>query len=133
MRHLLTALTLLSVLLISGCGFVHDEHITGPYRLIAVDIDEQMDISYDLGGGSAIGRIEETVFAYGFDKRFIVAKQHPNSDRSITNYFYLDMTKDSKYAEPSDSVTGPLTQKEFEEETMRLSLPKFSRTLAALK
>ena len=132
MRHLLPALALLSVLLIPGCGFVHDEHITGPYRLNAVDVDEQMSISYDLGG-SAVGRTGETVFSYGFDKRFIVAKQHPNNDRSITNYFYLDMTKDSKYAEPSDCVTGPLTQKEFEEDTKRLSLPIFSRTLTALK
>lgn len=126
-------MTLMSVLLVSGCGFVHDEHITGPYRLIAVDVDSQMSISYDLGDGSAVGRINETVFAFGFDERFIVAKQHPNGDRSVTNFFYLDMTKDSKYAEPTDSVTGPLTEKEFESEATRLNLPKFSRTLTALE
>lgn len=133
MRALLSAMTLMSVLLVSGCGFVHDEHITGPYRLIAVDVDDQMSISYDLGGGSAVSRINETVFAFGFDERFIVAKQHPNGDRSVTNFFYLDMTKDSKYAEPSDSVTGPLTEKEFESEAARLNLPKFSRTLTVLE
>jgi hypothetical protein len=133
MRRLFSAMTLMSALLISGCGFVHDEHITGPYRLIAVDIDEQMSISYDLGGGSAVGRINETVFAFGHDKRFIVAKQHPNGDKSITNYFYLDMIKDSKYAEPSDSVTGPLTKTEFEGEAKRLNLPKFTRTITALE
>lgn len=126
-------MTLMGVLLVSGCGFVHDEHITGPYRLIAVDMDNQMSISYDLGDGSAVGRINETVFAFGFDERFIVAKQHPNGDRSVTNFFYLDMNKDSKYAEPSDSVTGPLTEKEFESESTRLNLPKFSRTLTALE
>lgn len=133
MRHFLTAMALVGVTLLSSCGFVHDEHITGSYRLIAVDINEQMGISYDLGGGSAVGRINETVFAYGFNKRFIVAKQHPKNDRSIINYFFLDMTKDSKYAEPSASVTGPLNQKEFEEATKRLSLPRFSRTISALK
>ncbi len=126
-------MTLMSVLLVSGCGFVHDEHIIGPYRLIAVDVDDQMSISYDLGDGSAVGRIDETVFAFGFDQRFIVAKQHPNGDRSVTNFFYLDMTKDSKYAEPKDSVTGPLTEKQFESEAARLNLPKFSRTLTALE
>lgn len=133
MRHLLSAITLTLALLVSGCGFVHDEHITGPYRLIAVDVDEQMSISYDLGDGSAIGRIDETVFAFGHNKRFIVAKQHPGGDGSITNYFYLDMTKDSKYAEPSESVTGPLTQTEFEAEAKRLNLPEFARTLTALE
>ena len=126
-------MTLMSVLLVSGCGFVHDEHITGPYRLIAVDVDDQMSISYDLEDGSAAGRIDETVFAFGFDGRFIVAKQHPNGDRSVTNFFYLDMTKDSKYAKPSDSVTGPLTERQFESEAERLNLPKFSRTLTALE
>lgn len=133
MRALLSAMTLMSVLLVSGCGFVHDEHITGPYRLIAVDVDNQMSISYDLGDGSAVGRINETVFAFGFDERFIVAKQHPNGDRSVTNFFYLDMTKDSNYADPTDSVTGPLTEKEFESEAKLLNLPKFSRILTALE
>ena len=123
----------MSVLLVSGCGFVHDEHITGPYRLIAVDVDNQMSISYDLGDESAVGRINETVFAFGFDERFIVAKQHPNGDRSVTNFFYLDMTKDSNYADPTDSVTGPLTEKEFESEAKLLNLPKFSRILTALE
>ena len=133
MRPLLSAMTLMSVLLVSGCGFVHNEHITGPYRLIAVDVDDQMSISYDLGDGAAVGRIDETVFAFGFDERFIVAKQHPNDDRSLTNFFYLDMTKDSKYAEPSDSVTGPLTQEQFDSAATRLNLPAFSRTLTALE
>lgn len=105
----------------------------GPYRLIAVDVDAQMSICYDLGGGSAVGRIDETVVAFGFDERFIVAKQHPNGDRSVTNYFYLDMTKDSKYAEPSRSVTGPLTREQFESEALRLKLPMFSRALKALE
>jgi len=133
MQTIRSAFTLMAILLISGCGFVHDEHITGQYRLIAVDIDEQMSISYDLGDGSAVGRISETVFSYGYGERFIVAKQHPNGNRGITNYFYLDMTKDSKYAEPSDPVTGPLTQKEFEDEKKRLKLPDFSRTIKALE
>lgn len=133
MRHLSAIWTLLSLQLISGCGYVHDLHITGPYHLIAVDIDSQMSISYDLGGRSAIGRIDETVFAFGFDQRFIVAKQHPNGDRSITNYFYLDMAKDSEFAEPSDSVTGPLNLEEFEKAAKRLNLPNFSHTIESLK
>ena len=98
-----------------------------------MDVDAQMSISYDLGDRSAIGRIDETVFAFGFDERFIVAKQHPDGDRRVTHFFYLDMSKDSKYAEPSDSVTGPLTQEQFESEAMRLNLPKFSQTLTALE
>ena len=124
---------LLFCLLITGCGFVHDEHIIGSYRLIAVDTGSQSSISYDLGNGSSVGRINKTVFAYGFDQRYIVAKQHPDGRKSITNYFYLNMKKDSKYAEPSASVTGPLTQKEFEAQALKLKLPKFTRTLKNLQ
>ena len=124
---------MLGCLFIAGCGFVHDEGIIGAYRLIAVDMDEQMGICYDLSDGSAAGRINETVFAYGFNNRYIVAKQHPNDDRSITYYYYLDMTKDSKYADPSDSVTGPLNEGDFALASRKLSLPTFSRILKHLQ
>ena len=123
----------LSSSLLAGCGFVHDEHITGPYRLIAVDLDSQMSVSYDLGGGSAVGRINETVFSYGFDQKYIVAKQHPNNDKTVVHYFYLDMAKDSKYAEPSDSVTGPLNKAEFKAAAIKFSLPKFTRIITNLQ
>ena len=73
------------------------------------------------------------MFSYGYDERYIVAKQHPGGDRNITNYFYLDMSKDYEYASPSASVTGPMNQDEFANESKRLNLPKFSRVLRSLK
>jgi len=133
MLYFIAATAILSSLLVSGCGFSHDEHITGPYRLIAVDIDSQMSICYQNQDGGAVGRINETVFSYGFNDRFIVAKQHPNNDRTVTNYFFLDMTNDSEYADPSGSVTGPLNKKQFEDASEQLRLPKFSRTLKSLE
>jgi len=133
MRHYLTTLLLLVCFFVSGCGSVHDEQITGPYRLIAVDIDAQMSLSYDLGNGSAIGRINETVFAYGFDKQYIVAMQHPKGNRSITHFYYLDMAKDSKYADPEVSVIGPLSKKDFDAASKRLGLPKISQFIDRLK
>jgi hypothetical protein len=119
--------------LFSGCGFVHDDHLIGPYRLIAVDIDEQMSVSYSLPGGSAIGRIEETVFSVGWDEHFIVAKQHPNNNRRITNFYYLDIAKDGAYADPSASVTGPLTEAEFIKRQSTLQLPIFRHTVKSLE
>ena len=120
-------------LLLRGCGFVHDEHIIGPYRLIAVDIDEQMSLSYDCGDGSAVGRVGETVFAVGWNDRYIVAKQHPTNDRTRTNFFYLDITKDAKFADPSQSVTGPLTEAEFNKRKSELALPQFTRVVRSLE
>jgi hypothetical protein len=121
-----------AVAVLRGCGFVHDEHLVGPYRLNAIDVDEQMSVCYDLGG-DAVGRIGETVFAVGWDDRYIVAKQHPKNDRRVTNYFYLDMSRDGPTADPSRSVTGPLSAAEFNAKKAELGLPEFKRVIASLE
>lgn len=118
---------------LAGCGFVHDEKIAGNYRLIAVDVLSEMSVSYGLENGDVVGRINSTVFAVGWDSRYIVAKQHPNNDRSITNYFYLDISKDSRYADPGASVTGPLNFEEFSKKKIELSLPSFKRTIKSIE
>jgi hypothetical protein len=133
MVHLCKLILVAVFLLVLGCGSAHDEHLTGPYRLVAVDVDEQMSISYDLGNGSTVGRINETVFAYGYNHNYIVAKQHPKGDKRLTNYYYLDITKDSLYASPSASVTGPLSKAEFDEASRQLTLPGFTKTIKHLE
>jgi hypothetical protein len=118
---------------LAGCGFVHDEEITGPYRLVAVDISEEMMVCFGLENGDCVGRIPETVFSVGWNKRFIVAKQHPQGNRAITNYFVLDMTLDNKLADPSTSVIGPLSISEFEVKAGVLGLPSFRKTIRSLQ
>ena len=119
--------------IICGCGFDHDEQITGNYRLVAVDVMDQMSVGLSVKGGNAIGRINATVFAVGWDQRYIVAKQHPNNNRAVTNYYYLEMAKDSQHADPSASVTGPLTETEFKQRQVNLKLPDFTRTFKELQ
>jgi hypothetical protein len=118
--------------MLCGCGFVHDEQLTGNYRLIAVDVLEQMGVDRSLDGGVAVGRINETVFAV-WDQRYIVAKQHPRNNRTVTNYYYLEMAKDSSNADPGASVTGPLTEAEFNQRKTELKLPEFTRTFRELQ
>jgi hypothetical protein len=118
---------------LSGCGLAHDEEIIGPYRLSAIDIDRQMSVCYRLASGGCIGRIDETVFAVGADARFIVAKQHPLDDRTITNYFILAIANDSELADPSKSVIGPLSEAAYRDKAQLLRLPAFTRTIDALK
>jgi len=120
-------------LLIVACACLvscdsYSERIVGPYIAIAIDEPSNMSISYDLGGGSSIGKIDAEVVAVGFNDKFIIAKQRPLSDPSKVNYFYLEMAKDSKYANPSKSLTGPLSEKDFMESKSRLGLPDFTRT-----
>ncbi len=130
---LFLALTLALALHVSHLGFDHDEKLIGPYRLTAVDMSEQMSVDYGLDGGSAIVRITETVFSVGWDERYIVAKQHPKNDRSITNYFYLVIADDSPYANPAASVRGPFTAEEFAQKKKKLGLPDFTRTIKSLE
>lgn len=125
-------LTLVVGLVLRGFGFAHDEHLVGPYYLNAVDIREQMSLAYALEDGSRIGRVDATVFAVGWNDRYIVAKQHPTDDRRVTNYFLLEMARDSAYADPSASVTGPLTETDFQSKA-KLGLPDFKRTIRSLE
>ena len=121
------------MMLLFACGFVHDEHLIGPYRLIAVDVSKQMNISYSLPSGDAVGRISETVFAYGFDDKYIVAKQHPNGNKVVTHFYYLQMAKDSELASPEASVVGPLSESEFSRRQAELKLPRITRTIKSLE
>jgi hypothetical protein len=125
---------LLSALFLFGCGlgFSHDEQIVGPYRLIAVDVSEQMHVAYSLGK-DAIGRIPETVFAVGWNDHYIVAKQHPHNDRNVTNFYILDMSRDSATTDPAVSVTGPLAEDDFKRKQSELGLPVFKRTIKSLE
>jgi hypothetical protein len=126
------SLAIMVLLALTGCGS-RQEHLVGPYSLSAIDVPEQMGVYYELGDGSGIGRIEATVFSVGWSGQYIVAKQHPSNNRSITNFFYLDILKDSKYAEPSNSVVGPLTETEFLIKQRELGLPAFTRTIKNLE
>ena len=125
MKQIVTAFV--ASLLFAGCGFEHYDRIDGPYRLIAGDVGHDVSLCYSLPGGDAVGRIDSTVFAVGKNEDFIVAQRHPNGDISITQFYYLIRANDSVYADPTNSVRGPFTEKEFEEATLRLGLPSFSR------
>jgi hypothetical protein len=120
--------------MLAGChGMAHDEQIDGPYWLTAIDTLEEMHVSYDMGGGSSIGRIPATVFAAGFDDQYIVAAQHPGNDRSKTEYYYLVRALDGRLVDPSVTVRGPFDQAAFAQETARLNLPPLTIEIAALE
>ncbi len=119
---------------LTGCGFVYDEKLVGPYRLVAIDITEQMSVCYSAAAEeSCIGRIEETVFSVGWNAQYIVAKQHPSNDKSVTNYFILDIAKDRMNSDPSESVTGPLSEVEFKMQSASRRLPAFTKTIHELE
>jgi len=117
--------------ILAGCGFVHDEKIDGPYRLVAVDVHSEMSVCYSVGS-DCIGRIPETVFAVGSDAKYVVAARHPLNDRSRTEYYYLIRELDGPHVDPKSTVRGPFDGVAFEREQKRLALPPLNRKLAAL-
>ena len=123
-----------------GNGFVHDEKLTGPYHLVAVDEMGQMSLCRELDDGNCAGDglPDETVFAAGADQRFVTLARHPRkwpdpADRSTTEYYYLIRTSTEARGLPPENVKGPLTQQQFELEKRRLGLPDFSRVFNELK
>jgi hypothetical protein len=124
--------SLLIAVAVTACGFVHDQKIDGPYRLVAIDVEEQMDVCYSIQD-ACVGRIGETVFAVGHDASYIVAARHPSNNRKVTEYLYLVRSMDGPIADPSASVRGPFDADKFEAERVRLRLPSFDTNIASLR
>jgi hypothetical protein len=112
---------------------------TGPYVLIAVDTEAQMDLSFDLSGHETVTLVGPTVFSVGANARFVVVKQHPSADglrfdRRVTHYFIVDRATESFEGErQSPVVIGPLSRADYERLSRELDLPEFGKTFRTLE
>jgi len=121
--------------LLGSCGLFDAgvEWRGGPYALLWIDTPDNISICRDLGGGSWSGRVDRTVFAVGWNGRYLMAKQHPDGDLSVTHYFIVDAMHDVAHADLEDVVYGPFTAAEFQEKSRSMHLPGFSKILASLQ
>lgn len=114
--------------LLSGCigglGFVTEDHILGNYYLVAPDDDIQLSLSYhEPSDGDNYGTfIIGTVFAVGYNEKYIIVKQHPNNNRNVTNYFILPLIKGFNWR-TNNGLLGPLTLDQFNEKRKELNIP----------
>jgi hypothetical protein len=94
------------MLFLIACGDIidHSTKLNEIYHVDTIDLDEDRSLYWSYKGGGGVGRVNNGVVAVGLNDRYIIVKQHIND---IDSYSILDMTKDSIYAEPSDSVYGP--------------------------
>jgi hypothetical protein len=150
--HAIRWTSLASLLCVAGCdwqGFVHDEALVGPYRLIAIDTLNDMSLCRSLGDdrGDCIGDglPGPTVFQAGANSQYIVLARHPSElgkspDRSVSEFYVIVLS--SKDWRPEDKwnpkfsralVMGPFNDLEYQREKERLQLPEFSRAFSDLK
>ena len=132
--HAILWASLASLFCVAGCGFqdfVHDEVLDGPYRLVAVDVSEDMSLCRSVGRDCVgDGLPGPTLFQAGANSQYIVFARHPRRgftvpDRSVTEFYYI--------LRQSGLVKGPLNQLEYQQENIRLHLPEFSRVFSNLK
>jgi hypothetical protein len=131
---------LLGALLAGGCDS-YQRTLDGPYKLSAIDTMESMSIVWDAGDGTLVGDglPGPTVFAAGYDAKYLVAAIHPQlckpfqqncaaqgPDRSKTEYWYVVRTTDERDHLPYAGIKGPFDAAAFAEAKKRLGLPDLS-------
>lgn len=129
------------LLCLAACGFVQDAAIDGPYRLVAIDTDEDMMLCRSIeiqGDCVSDGLPGPTVFQAGANAQYIVFARHPCKlgeapDRSITEFYYIARKANERDVSVRVSVSGPFNESEYQEEKRRLRLPEFTKVFAKLK
>jgi hypothetical protein len=112
-------------ILVVGCpriGEFYHEGLGNGYAVCAADVIEQTSVvKMHKGSSSGTTVVFPTVFAYGWNEDFILAKQHPLNemdwkvDASITNWYIVEVA--------SGSVHGPLSEGEFNKLKTELKVP----------
>jgi len=112
------------VIFVGGCPFhgpIYEEDLVNGYAVWAEDIIEDAAIVLkDKEGPGALEVVPCTVFAYGWNDDFIIAKRHPEKkdrkvDTSLTYWYIVEVA--------SGNVQGPLSEGEFSKLRTKLKVP----------
>ena len=109
-----------------GCPFrgdIYHEDLGNGYFVSATDIMEQAAVFRKVKRGSGgLGVVPPSVFAYGWNEDFIIAKLHPRKDgkyyeynTSLTYWYIVEVA--------SGNVHGPLSEGEFNKLRTKLKVP----------
>lgn len=103
-----------------------------PYELLWIDIPDDVMLAYDLGKGASTPLVEPRVFAVGANDEYVVVQQHPRGDKTITNFFIIEVRTGAK-PDGLPRIVGPMNEKEYTDRAASMSLPTFSKTLESLR
>ncbi len=93
------------------------------YKVMWVDIGDNVILSYKLDSGDSIRRVPPRVVAIGSNEHYVVAQQMSLTTNE-TRYYYIDKRKDSAYYNGEDIAVGPLTEEEYNAFKVKLNLPE---------
>ena len=117
---------------VTGClggGVFYKETLTGKFAFWAVDgLDENSVVEESPDRQSCRVLVGPTVFAAGFDERFIIVARHPQADRTTTEYFVISIADTEVY--------GPASPETFQALRDKLGVPtdlRFSSSSIKLK
>ncbi len=101
-------------------GRVYEDDLSNGYAVWAADIVQDAMIVHKGKGGSGSTRVvQPTVFAYGWNDNFIIAKRHPRKNRKVnTSLTYRYIVEVA-----SGDVHGPLSEDEFNMLRIKLKVP----------
>jgi len=109
-------------------GFDTKEKVIGNYYLVAVDDEAELSLDYcdpaDQNGCGGV--IESTVFAVGYNEKYIIVKQHPRTfpnppDKEVTNFFIVPIKEGFNYR-TMNNLIGPLTLEQFNTKRKELNI-----------
>ncbi len=111
-------------ILLTGCpvGRAYDDDLGNGYAVMATDVMKQAEIvkKHKESPHLVSVAVPATVFAYGWNDDFILAKRHPQKkdgkvDTSITHWYIVEVA--------SGKVHGPLSEDEFNKLRTKLKVP----------
>ncbi|MBL6938621.1 MAG: hypothetical protein ISS15_10205 [Alphaproteobacteria bacterium] len=129
-------LVLLTLPLLSACGFVHEQTLVARYHLVAVDVYDDMMLCWSLDKGDCAGLAGPTVYAAGFNDKYVVAASHPAGARTLGSEFTIisrePNREDSENGEPRkiEVIKDPA---QYASLKARLNLPDFTVAFDELK
>ncbi len=107
----------LALLLLASCSQIWEEQ---PYEVYYIDSTKAL--GYSLGEDAYIRRIDEPV-NIDTNKKYISVYACPYETFA---FYYIDKTKDHKFAEHDEFVYGPYTKEQFSALIKKLGLPSIS-------
>ncbi len=92
-----------------------------PYSVSWIHSPANLELVYELGEGSSIGRVDSIIKKVGSDANYVVAQRN-------SEYYYIEKKKDHQYLNGADIAKGPFSAEEFLKIKEDLKLPEFTKS-----